>query len=45
MTCSVIASGDSNLSGAGEAVRTSIIQIIKSFIHTSKRIGTQLIDG
>ncbi len=45
MTCSVIASGDFNLSGAGEAVRTSIIQIIKSFIQTSKRTGTQLIDG
>lgn len=45
MTCSVIASGDFNLSGAGEAVRTSVVQIVKSFIQTSKRAGAQLIDG
>lgn len=44
MTCSVIASGDFNLSGAGEAVRASAVQFIRTFIQTSKRPGAQLID-
>ncbi len=44
MTCSIIASGDFNLSGAGEAVRASIVQLIRSFIKTSKRPGAELID-
>ncbi len=45
MICSVIASGDFNLSGAGEAVRQSIIQFIRLIIGSSKRAGTQIIDG
>lgn len=44
MTCSVIASGDFNLTGAGEAVRASIEKLIRSFISTSKRTGADLID-
>ncbi len=44
MTCSIISSGDFNLSGAGEAVRTSVIQLIRTFIKTSKRPGASLID-
>lgn len=44
MTCSVIASGDVNLSSAGEAIRASIVPFIRSLIRTSKRAGTHVID-
>ncbi len=43
MTCSVISSGDFNLSGAGEAVRALVADVIKSFIKTSRRPGATLI--
>lgn len=43
MTCSVISSGDFNLTTAGEAARTSIAALVRSFIQTSKRPGATLI--
>jgi LysR family nitrogen assimilation transcriptional regulator len=43
MTCSVIASGDFNLSGAGEAARILVADVIRSFIRASKRPGATLI--
>lgn len=43
MTCSIISSNNSNLTSAGEAARTSIAALIRSFIQTSKRPGATLI--
>jgi LysR family nitrogen assimilation transcriptional regulator len=43
MTCSVISSGDFNLSGAGEAVRGLVADVIRSFIKTTKRPGATLV--
>jgi len=44
MTCSVISSGDFNLSGAGEAVRGLVADVIRSFIKTTKRPGATLVN-
>lgn len=43
MTCSVIWSNDFNLSGSGEAIRKSVVEIIKTFIKKTKRHGAELI--
>jgi LysR family nitrogen assimilation transcriptional regulator len=43
MTCSIISSGDFNLSGAGEAVRILVADVIRSFIKTTKRVGATLV--
>ncbi|WP_425989199.1 LysR family transcriptional regulator [Afipia sp. DC4300-2b1] len=43
MTCSIISSGDSTLTNAGNAARSSIASIISSFIQDGKRPGASLI--
>lgn len=43
MTCSVISSGDFSLSGAGDAVRALVADVIRSFIKTTKRPGASLV--
>lgn len=43
MTCSIISSGNSTLTSAAEAARTSITAIVQSFVKNSKRPGAALI--
>ena len=44
MTCCVIFSNEAALSAATEAVRASLIKVVKEFIKTSKRRGAKVID-
>ena len=44
MTGCVIYGNDTALSGAAEAVRVSLISVVKEFIKTSKRRGAKVID-
>lgn len=44
MTGCVIYSNDAGLSGAAEAVRTSLIAVVKDFIRTTNRRGATVID-
>jgi LysR family transcriptional regulator, nitrogen assimilation regulatory protein len=44
MTCCVIFSNEAALSAATEAVRASLIKVVKEFIRTSKRRGAKVID-
>ena len=44
MTCCAIFSNDTALSAATEAVRASLIKVVKEFITTTKRRGAKVID-
>jgi hypothetical protein len=44
MTCCAIFSNDTALSAATEAVRASLIKVVKQFITTTRRRGAKVID-
>ena len=44
MTCCAIFNNDTALSAAAQAVRASLISVVKEHIRTSKRRGAQVID-
>ena len=44
MTCCAIFNNDTALSAATEAVRSSLIKVVKDFIRTTKRRGAKVID-
>lgn len=45
MTCSVISNSDSSLSTAAEAVRSSLIEVVRNFVKRTKRRGVRLMEA
>jgi LysR family nitrogen assimilation transcriptional regulator len=45
MTCSVISNSDSSLTTAAEAVRSSLIEVVRIFVKRTKRRGVRLMEA
>jgi LysR family nitrogen assimilation transcriptional regulator len=45
MTCSVISNSDSSLTTAAEAVRSSLIEVVRNFVKRTKRRGVRLMEA
>lgn len=45
MTCSVISSSDASLTTAAEAVQTSLIELVRTFVKRTKRRGARLMEA